>query len=179
MKSTFLKNALTLYLSTGIMAGMLCLISLSMSTYKRNLENWLAQLSSVTVKAVKMKTAVADIDRTIVRLRELYPAVDTQTSKEALLATADDLRRMLAGCRMTIGDMRSENGEQLLPITIVAENARYTELVRCIGYLQTRVMPYVSIQKFSIERPDQAAEGGRFNCTLDILVRMPEDAAAS
>jgi len=179
MKHGFLNNALTLYLSTGIMAGMLCFICLTMSTYRKNLDVWQKQLSSVTVRAVKMKNAVAEMDKTIVRLREMYPAVDTQSCREALLATADELRRILHGCRVTLGDIQRDGGELLLPISIAADSVRYADIVSCIGALQGPLMPYISIQSLAVDRPERAVGGDRFTCALEIAVRMPDDEPAS
>jgi len=58
---------------------------------------------------------------------------------------------------------------------IKLDRSRYTDIASCVGYLQTRAMPYVSIQRLALEQTDSDPSTNRLSCTLNIFFRIPDD----
>jgi len=177
VKHAFLKNTLILYLSTGVMAGIVCCVSLMLFNYQKNLENWVRELSNITIKTVKMKAEIEKMKKASSALHDLCPEFGTQTSKESLLRTADHIRHALEGSTITFGDIERDAGELVLPITIHVERVTYREIILCVGYLQTHIMPYVHIRRCALEQSEHASDStaSRWSCTFDIVVRMADD----
>lgn len=175
MKYGFLNTPLILYVCTGITTGILCCITLTLLKYNKNLDRWTTELSHITVKAVKMKLAIENMNRVMTELRSVYPAFGLWTSRESLLAAADDIRQVFRGSVMTIGDMTRSGNELVLPMTLRIEGISYENITTCIGYLQTHMMPYISFGQISVERPEAVSGKDRWTCTLNIFLRIYDD----
>lgn len=175
MKHGFLRKSLALYLSTGVLAGIMCLACLLLLNYKKSLEDWLTQFSSITVKTVKMKASISQMHQVMTALHALYPPLTAQTGRQALLAAADETRRMLKGSDMTLGDITAAGGELLLPAAIRLDGAGYADIASCLGYLQTRIIPCVSIERLALEQTGGNPSMNRLAFTLTIFFRIPDD----
>lgn len=175
MKHGFLNNTVMQYLCTGITAGILCCISLTLLNYKKSLDRWATELSSITVKTVKMKSEIETMQNTMSTLRGIYPQFGIRSSRESLLAVADDIRQAFKGYVMTLGDITSSGNELVLPITLRMDNISYKNITTYIGYLQTHMMPYVNLGNLSIERTETSPGEDRWTCTLDIFLRIYDD----
>lgn len=175
MKAGFLKKSLTLYVTVGVLASLICFASLLLYQYKKSLEDSLHSFSNITINTVKMKNTIAEMNHSIASLQTLYPHSDTQTSKDALLRAVDETKSMLPGRDITLRDMTREGGELILPVEIKIANTRYTDIIACTGYLQSLVIPYATIEMMNILKDDKERAGERIFCTLEVFFRMPDD----
>ena len=175
MKHRFLNTPMLRYLCTGITAGILCCVSLTLLNYKKSLDKWGTELASITVKTVKMKSEIESMRHAMAELQGIYPEFGTRTSRESLLAAADDIRQAFRGCVMTIGDIICSGNELMLPITLCIDRISYKNFTTCIGYLQTYMMPYVSFRNLSVERLETTSGEDYWTCILDMFLRIHDD----
>jgi hypothetical protein len=175
MKTGFLKKSLTRYLIVGVLAGFMCFACLLLYQYKKSLEDSLRSFSNITIKTVKMKNTIAEMNHSIASLHALYPYSDLQTSKDALLRAVDETKSILRGGDITLRDMTRQEGELILPVEIKIDNTRYADIIACIGYLQSRIIPYTTIEMMDVQEDNKERTGQRMFCTMEIFFRMPDD----
>jgi len=175
VKYKFLKKSLILYSATGVLAGIACFCFMLLTNYRESLADSVSRFSNITIKTVKMKNTIVAMDRAMESLRVICPWISTQTGKEAILLTADAIQRMLQGGEVTLKDMTHDSVELMLPLQIKLDGAAYSDIVTCVGYLQSYTVPFVTIEKINLTRQSDAAADNRMLCTLDVSLRMPDD----
>lgn len=172
MRYFYLKKTLRNYLIAGMIAGVFMFLCLSLVMYKNSFANSISRMAQLTVQASRIRTETENIDIVMSHMKHLYPDIEKQRGKQALLTVVDELRTLFPQGRITIREItQDETGELILPVSMRLYGVSYDEMISVIGHMQSYLFPFADIVDFSLRR-DSSYPDNRFTADTAVILRI-------
>lgn len=173
MTPPFLHKPLRRYIVAGLVANLAVLCLIVLLNYKNSLIAMSENLTRAPGNIARMKESIDAMDSVMAAIDEMYPYLQTLTSRDALLLTADTIKAASGGGRLIVKDIHTDGSEAVLPVEVALTTARYLDIVSLASHIQSLKIPYATMQELDIKQEDASL----MHCTIKAALKMPiEDA---
>jgi len=144
------------------LSGMFLMVTASgalvMKKYTDSLYATFDRLQEFNIQYIKVRAAVDDIERSLIRLKSILPVGPAgQSKEERMLMALDDLKTKAGSSEITVANIEDKGADVQLPVTIRSSLKDYTSFANFDGYLQALKFPFFGITGIKIQRSDDQA----------------------
>jgi len=148
-------KSLLIYGLTGIIMLMTLAGVIAMKEYVDSLYATLDKLQEFNIKYIKVRTAIDDIEKSLVRVKAMLPHDSSGLSdEEHMLIALDDLKAKAGSSEITVANIEDKGADLQLSVVIRSVLKDYTSFVNFAGYLQSLKFPFFGITGIRIQRSD-------------------------